>query len=161
VEAVVTGTACALLAEKLMGRGWLMATAESCTGGLIAGACTSLAGSSQWFDCAFVTYSNEAKTRMLGVDAALVATHGAVSEAVARAMAAGAVRQSRATVSAAVTGIAGPGGGSVDKPVGLVWFGFQVDGVLTSERMHFSGDRAAIRAATVAHALAGLVQRVG
>jgi nicotinamide-nucleotide amidase len=101
----------------------MMATAESCTGGLIAGACTDLAGSSNWFERGFVTYSNEAKTELLGVDAALIATHGAVSEVVARAMAFGAARHSRAKVSVAVTGVAGPGGGSADKPVGtgVVW----------------------------------------
>ncbi|RYF42714.1 MAG: CinA family protein [Comamonadaceae bacterium] len=136
----------------------MLATAESCTGGLIAGACTSLAGSSDWFDAGFVTYSNEAKTAMLGVDAALIQAHGAVSEVVARAMAFGAVRHSRAKASVAVTGIAGPGGGSAGKPVGTVWFGFQIDGVLSSEAMHFAGDRAAVREATVQHALGRLVQ---
>jgi len=149
---------CAQLADLLQKRGWMLATAESCTGGLIAGACTSLAGSSDWFDAGFVTYSNEAKAAMLGVDAALLQAHGAVSEVVARAMAFGAVRHSRAQVSVAVTGIAGPGGGSAAKPVGTVWFGFQVDGVLSSEVMHFGGDRAAVREATVRHALARLVQ---
>ena len=146
------------LAGKLQARSWMMATAESCTGGLIAGACTDLAGSSNWFERGFVTYSNEAKTELLGVDAALIATHGAVSEVVARAMAFGAARHSRAKVSVAVTGVAGPGGGSADKPVGLVWFGFSVDGVLKSEKQHFSGDRATVRAATVAHALLRLNQ---
>lgn len=146
------------LADKLQARGWMMATAESCTGGLIAGACTDLAGSSNWFERGFVTYSNEAKTELLGVDAALIATHGAVSEVVARAMAFGAVRHSHAQASVAVTGVAGPGGGSAEKPVGLVWFGFSVDGVLTSEKQHFPGDRAAVRAATVAHALLRLNQ---
>ena len=148
----------AQLADLLRNRGWMLATAESCTGGLIAGACTSLAGSSDWFDAGFVTYSNEAKAAMLGVDTALLQAHGAVSEVVARAMAFGAVRHSRAQVSVAVTGIAGPGGGSASKPVGTVWFGFQADGVLSSEVMHFGGDRAAVREATVRHALARLVQ---
>lgn len=151
----------AQLADLLRKRGWMLATAESCTGGLIAGACTSLAGSSDWFDAGFVTYSNEAKTAMLGVDAALLDAHGAVSEVVARAMAFGAVRHSRAKVSVAVTGIAGPGGGSAAKPVGTVWFGFQVDGVLSSEVVHFAGDRAAVREATVQHALGRLVQLLG
>ncbi|MEO7642125.1 MAG: nicotinamide-nucleotide amidohydrolase family protein, partial [Ramlibacter sp.] len=113
----------AQLADLLRKRGWKLATAESCTGGLIAGACTGLAGSSDWFDAGFVTYSNEAKTAMLGVDEALLAAHGAVSEVVVRAMAFGAVRHSRAQVSVAGTGIAGPGGGSATKPVGMVWFG--------------------------------------
>lgn len=148
------------LAERLRTRGWYLATAESCTGGLIASACTDLAGSSNWFDRGFVTYSNEAKTEMLGVDASLVAQQGAVSEVVARAMAHGAVRHSRARVAVAVTGIAGPGGGSPDKPVGLVWFGFMVDGRLASESQRFAGDRAAVRAATVRHALARLLALV-
>ena len=148
------------LAAALMDRGWMLATAESCTGGLIAAACTELAGSSDWFERGFVTYSDEAKTELLDVDAALIATHGAVSEVVARAMAFGAVRHSRARVGVAVTGIAGPSGGSKDKPVGTVWFGFMVDGRLTSEMKHFDGDRAAVRKATVAYALDGLLLRI-
>ena len=148
----------AQLAQALKDKGWKLATAESCTGGMIAAACTDLAGSSDWFERGFVTYSNEAKTELLGVDAALIAAHGAVSEVVARAMAFGAVRHSRAQVSVAVTGIAGPGGGSTDKPVGTVWFGFMVDGLLTGETRHFEGDRAAVRAATVRYAIARLVE---
>nr|WP_240980112.1 CinA family protein [Ramlibacter agri] len=136
----------------------MLATAESCTGGLIAAACTDLSGSSNWFERGFVSYSNAAKTELLGVDAALVAQHGAVSEVVARAMAFGAVRHSQARVSVAVTGVAGPTGGTPDKPVGLVWFGFQVDGLLTSEQKRFPGDRAAVRAATVRHALQRLLE---
>jgi nicotinamide-nucleotide amidase len=107
----------------------MLATAESCTGGMIAAACTDLAGSSQWFERGFVTYSNEAKTELLGVPAGLIATHGAVSESVARAMALGAVAHSRAQVAVAVTGIAGPTGGTADKPVGTVWFGWNVRAV--------------------------------
>jgi nicotinamide-nucleotide amidase len=145
------------LADLLRARGWLLATAESCTGGLIAGACTDLSGSSDWFERGFVSYSNAAKTELLGVDPALIAQHGAVSEVVARAMAFGAVRHSQARVSVAVTGVAGPTGGSADKPVGTVWFGFQVDGVLSSELRRFDGDRAAVRHATVLHALQRLV----
>jgi nicotinamide-nucleotide amidase len=148
------------LAAALMDRGWMLATAESCTGGMIAAACTDLAGSSDWFERGFVTYSDEAKTELLDVDAALIHTHGAVSEVVARAMAFGAVRHSRARVSVAVTGIAGPSGGSKDKPVGTVWFGFMIDGRLTSEMKRFDGDRAAVRTATVAHALDGLLLRI-
>jgi nicotinamide-nucleotide amidase len=158
MEALVTDIE--RLAAVLKERGWMLATAESCTGGLIAAACTALAGSSDWFERGFVTYSNEAKTESLGVDAAQVAEHGAVSEVVARAMAFGAVRHSRARVSVAVTGIAGPTGGSADKPVGTVWFGFMVDGLLTSETRRFDGDRAQVRAATVAHAVAGLLHRL-
>jgi nicotinamide-nucleotide amidase len=150
--------AVARLAEGLQDLGWKLATAESCTGGMIAAACTDLAGSSNWFERGFVTYSNEAKTELLGVDPALIAAHGAVSEVVARAMAFGAIRHSHAQVSVAVTGVAGPAGGSQDKPVGTVWFGFQVDGRLTSETRHFSGDRAAVRAATVRHALNRLLE---
>jgi nicotinamide-nucleotide amidase len=141
-------------------RQWMLATAESCTGGLIAAACTELAGSSNWFERGFVTYSNEAKSESLGVDARLIEENGAVSEVVARAMAFGAVRYSKARVSVAVTGIAGPTGGSKDKPVGTVWFGFMVDGRLDSETMRFEGDRAAVRQATVAYAVDGLLKRI-
>lgn len=150
----------ARLADDLLARGWMMATAESCTGGLIAGACTELAGSSQWFERGFVTYSNEAKAQMLSVDPALIDAHGAVSEVVARAMAHGAVRHSQARVAVAVTGVAGPSGGSVAKPVGTVWFGFMVDGRLTSETRRFEGDRAQVRAATVRHALYRLIDLI-
>lgn len=145
------------LAAQLRAKGWMMATAESCTGGLIAGACTDLAGSSDWFERGFVSYSNAAKTELLGVDAALIAQHGAVSEPVARAMAQGAVAHAHAQVAVAVTGVAGPGGGSVDKPVGLVWFGWAVPGGVHTEVQRFDGDRAAVRAATVHHALARLL----
>lgn len=148
------------LATLLLDRGWMLAAAESCTGGLIAAACTELPGSSRWFDRGFVTYSNEAKVDLLQVDAAAIAAHGAVSEVVARAMAFGAVRHSQARVSVAVTGIAGPDGGSKDKPVGTVWFAFMVDGRLTSEVKRFKGDRSAVRSATVAHALDGLLARL-
>ena len=148
-----TEALCERLAQALQARGWMMATAESCTGGMIAAACTDLSGSSLWFERGFVTYSNEAKQEMLGVDPELIARHGAVSELVARAMAFGAVRHSRARVGVAVTGIAGPTGGNPQKPVGTVWFGFQVDGRLSSEMRRFDGDRAEIRTATVQHAL--------
>jgi nicotinamide-nucleotide amidase len=146
------------LSTRLLDKGWMLATAESCTGGMIAAACTDLSGSSNWFERGFVTYSNEAKTEMLGVDPALIQAHGAVSEVVARAMAFGAVRHSRAQVSVAVTGVAGPTGGSKEKPVGTVWFGFMVDGVLSSETKRFHGDRAAVRAATVQYAFERLLQ---
>jgi len=146
------------LAAALTQRGWMMTSAESCTGGLIAAACTDLAGSSDWFERGFVSYSNAAKTELLGVPAHVIARHGAVSEPVARAMARGAVAHARAHASVAVTGVAGPGGGSVDKPVGTVWFGWHVPGVTETECRHFDGDRAAVRAQTVAHALARLLQ---
>lgn len=151
---------CAQLAQALLDRQWRMATAESCTGGLIAASCTDLAGSSAWFERGFVTYSNEAKSELLGVDPALIAAQGAVSEVVARAMAFGAVRQSRAQAAVAVTGVAGPSGGSPDKPVGTVWFGFSVDGRLSSELQHFDGDRHAVRQASVEHALRRLLALV-
>ncbi|MCE3272786.1 MAG: nicotinamide-nucleotide amidohydrolase family protein [Ramlibacter sp.] len=153
-----TSQLCAQVARVLLARGWKLATAESCTGGMIAAACTDLAGSSNWFERGFVTYSNEAKVDSLGVDAGLIAQHGAVSEVVARAMAFGAIRHSLAQASVAVTGVAGPSGGSAEKPVGTVWFGFQVDGRLSSERRHFDGDRAAVRTATVQHALRRLLE---
>jgi len=150
-----------LLAGLLQQRGWMLAAAESCTGGLIAAACTDLAGSSNWFERGFVTYSDQAKTELLGVDAVLIARHGAVSEPVARAMAEGAVARSHAQVGIAVTGVAGPSGGSAAKPVGTVWFGWCVQGRVTSELKHFDGDRAAVRAATVRHALRILVALLG
>ena len=145
------------IADLLQKKGWMLATAESCTGGLIAAACTDLAGSSNWFERGFVTYSNAAKTEMLGVDAALIAVHGAVSEAVVQAMAAGALAHAQAQVSLAVTGVAGPGGGSADKPVGTVWLAWCVGGTVHTELKHFPGDRAAVRAATVTHAFDRLV----
>jgi nicotinamide-nucleotide amidase len=145
------------LAAQLRAKGWMMATAESCTGGLIAGVCTDLAGSSDWFERGFVTYSNAAKTELLGVDAALIVQHGAVSETVARAMAQGAVAHSHAQVAVAVTGVAGPAGGSVEKPVGTVWFGWAVPGGVHTQVQRFDGDRAAVRAATVRHALQRLL----
>jgi nicotinamide-nucleotide amidase len=146
------------LADLLLEKKWLLATAESCTGGLVAGACTDLRGSSNWFERGFITYSNDAKTEMLGVEAALLARRGAVSEQAAQAMAQGALAHSRAQVAVAVTGVAGPTGGSRAKPVGTVWFGFAVPGQLLTEKMHFMGDRAAVRAATVYHALKRLVE---
>ncbi len=146
------------LAARLLARRWLLATAESCTGGLIAGACTDLSGSSNWFERGFVSYSNAAKTELLGVPAALIEQHGAVSEPVARAMAAGALRHSTAHVAVAVTGVAGPTGGTTDKPVGLVWFGFALPDRVLTEQMNFAGDRATVRAATVHHALSRLLE---
>ena len=160
-QELLTPVSIGLLADLMLKNGLLLATAESCTGGMIAAACTDLAGSSAWFERGFVTYSNAAKTDMLGVDAALIAQHGAVSEPVARAMAFGAIRHSNAQVSVAVTGVAGPAGGSVDKPVGTVWFAWSVRGSLCSEIMCFSGDRATVREATVQHAVARLLTLTG
>jgi nicotinamide-nucleotide amidase len=148
------------LADRLTSLGWMMATAESCTGGLIAAQCTDLPGSSRWFDRGLVTYSNAAKSDLLGVDAALIDVHGAVSESVARAMALGAVYRTNARVSVAVTGIAGPDGGSDAKPVGTVWFGWCIDGLVYSECQLFSGDRQLVRQASSIHALSGLVKRL-
>jgi nicotinamide-nucleotide amidase len=145
------------LADCLQKKHWQLATAESCTGGLISAACTELAGSSVWFERGFVTYSNAAKTELLGVDSALIEQHGAVSEEVARAMVQGAIRHSRAQVAVAVTGVAGPSGGSAAKPVGTVCFGFMVDGQLSSETRRFAGERRQVRQATVHHALQGLL----
>jgi nicotinamide-nucleotide amidase len=148
------------LAAALRARGWRLATAESCTGGLIAATCTALAGSSDWFDRGFVTYSNAAKTEQLGVNATLIAAHGAVSEAVARAMAEGALLHSAADVAVAVTGIAGPGGAVPGKPVGTVWFAWAGrDRPTHSECQRFEGDRAAVRDATVLQALRVMQER--
>ena len=151
---------CQALAQSLMAREWLMTTAESCTGGMIAARCTDLAGSSAWFERGFVTYSNAAKEELLGVDAQLISQHGAVSEAVAKAMALGAFQNARAQVSVAVTGVAGPTGGNVDKPVGTVWFAWCINGAVDAQKMFFPGDRAAVREATTAHALQGLLTRI-
>ncbi len=142
---------------RLLARRHLLATAESCTGGMIAAACTDLSGSSQWFERGFVTYSNEAKAEMLAVPPGLIEEHGAVSESVARAMADGALAHSRAQVSLAVTGIAGPTGGTEAKPVGTVWFAWCVGGETHSEMQHFAGDRAAVRTATLRYALKRLL----
>lgn len=155
-----TSTLAQTLAHRLMARGWLLVTAESCTGGMIAARCTDLSGSSAWFDRGFVTYSNDAKTELLGVDRQLIVQEGAVSEAVARAMAQGAVAHSQAQVAVAVTGVAGPTGGTIDKPVGTVWLAWCIQGVVDAERVLFTGDRAAVREATTQHALQGLVQRL-
>lgn len=142
-------------------RGQRIATAESCTGGLIAGCLTEIAGSSDVVDRGFVTYSNDAKMDMLGVPAKLIADHGAVSEPVARAMAEGALQRSLASVTVAVTGVAGPGGGTAEKPVGLVHFAVASNDQPTlSKHEIFKGDRRAIRLATVAVALELLIETV-
>ena len=142
---------------KLVGA--LIATAESCTGGGVAEAITRIPGSSAWFDRGFVTYSNGAKQRMLGVRAATLARHGAVSEAAARQMAAGALRKSDAELAVAITGIAGPGGGSRDKPVGLVWFAWATrGGTILTESRRLRGGRDAVRRQSVRRALEGLME---
>ena len=143
---------------RLKKRRWMLATVESCTGGWVAEAVTAIAGSSEWFERGFVTYSNAAKHEMLGVAVDLIERYGAVSEEVARAMAVGALRHSRAQIALSITGVAGPSGGSVDKPVGLVCFGWAT-GNLTQvvETKRFSGDREAVRRAAVQHALQGVL----
>lgn len=146
------------LADALRARGWRIATAESCTGGLIAAACTAVAGSSDWFERGFVTYSNAAKTELLGVDAALVAAHGAVSEPVARAMCEGALEKAPVQLAVAVTGIAGPGGAVPGKPVGTVWVGWGTPGAVQTRLLQLQGDRAAVREQTVAFALQALLE---
>ncbi len=154
IDAALQAAAVATL-DRLRARATMAATAESCTGGLIAAALTEIAGSSDVVDRGFVTYSNAAKSTMLGVPPALIERHGAVSEATARAMAEGALARSDAGIAVAVTGVAGPGGGSADKPVGTVWFGLAATGRPTEAERHvFLGDRAAVRRATVLRALA-------
>ena len=150
------------LIRRAAAAGLMIATAESCTGGLIAGLLTEIAGSSAVVERGFVTYSNDAKTELLGVDAALIEAHGAVSEAVARAMAAGALRHSRAQVSVAVTGVAGPTGGSAEKPVGTVFIAWALDGQPPRvRRLQLPGDREAVRHQTVRIALEGLLELLG
>lgn len=149
------------IAERLRQRHWMLATAESCTGGGIAQALTALEGSSVWFDGAFVTYSNDAKQAMLGVRTATLAAHGAVSQATAIEMACGAIADARSQVSCAVTGIAGPGGGSPAKPVGTVCFAWALPGqppTATTRRLF--GDRAAVREQSIRVALDGLLVRL-
>jgi nicotinamide-nucleotide amidase len=156
LEALAARLGAALLAERLM-----LATAESCTGGWVSQCLTAIAGSSAWFERGFVTYSNAAKQEMLGVPEATLAAHGAVSQPVAVAMAEGALRHSRADWAVAVTGIAGPDGGSAEKPVGTVCFAWAVrGGATTTETRHFAGGREAVRAQSAACALAGLIERL-
>ena len=151
------------LAAALRARGWRLATAESCTGGLVAAACTELAGSSDWFESGWVTYSNAAKTQCLAVPATLIERVGAVSEDVAQAMARGALAAAGVQLALAVTGIAGPGGGSAAKPVGTVWVALAWQPAPTSavdsaaHCLQLQGDRTAIRAQTVAWGLDWLV----
>jgi nicotinamide-nucleotide amidase len=152
IDSLAAQLGAALLARKLM-----IATAESCTGGLVAAAITSIAGSSDWFDRGFVTYSNQAKHDMLGVPLELIEQHGAVSEEVAHAMAEGALKQSVAQVAISITGIAGPSGGSAQKPVGTVWLGVALrtpQGITIQASLHhYSGDRAHVRLQAATDAL--------
>lgn len=149
-----------LVGEALGARGWMLATAESCTGGGISHALTEVAGSSAWFECGFVTYSNASKQRLLGVSGDTLARHGAVSEATAREMARGAQARGVAHVAVAVTGIAGPTGGSVEKPVGMVCFAWAVGDALDSTTLQLRGDRAQVRNTAVVRALEGVLRRV-
>lgn len=149
------------LVDTLRARGWTLATAESCTGGGVAHAVTAIPGSSDVFDRGFVTYSNRAKTEMLGVPAAAIAGEGAVSEVVAAAMAEGALRASGADVVVAITGVAGPGGGTPAKPVGTVCFAWATrDGAGEVRTSHLEGDREAVRAASVRFAIDGVLALV-
>ena len=149
------------LALELTASGWKMATAESCTGGWIAKCCTDLAGSSAWFECGYVTYSDVAKKDALGVDSRILQEAGSVSRAVALQMAEGARRRAGVEITVAVTGIAGPDGGTLDKPLGTVWFAWsRKDHSPDAEVVCFRGDRDAVRRQTVAHALRGLIERL-
>ena len=148
---------CGLLLQQ---HHWLLSTAESCTGGWVAQTITAIAGSSAWFDRGFVTYSNAAKQEMLGVSATTLEIHGAVSEATVLAMAQGALKYSHAQVSLAVSGIAGPSGGSVEKPVGTVWIGWAFPEKIFAIPFLFTGDRTAIRQQAVHAALSQLQQEL-
>ena len=143
---------------QLMAQGAVLATAESCTGGWVAQTVTSLAGSSNWFDAGFVTYSNRAKERMLGVQAQTLIDHGAVSEAVVLQMAHGACANSNASYSVAISGVAGPGGGSDEKPVGTVWIAWMTPEKTSAKKFLFDGDRKSVRKQAVAEALQGLLK---
>jgi len=149
------------LGQRLVMRGLMLSTAESCTGGWIAQAVTDIPGSSQWFDRGFVTYSNDAKQDMLGVSSEVLGTYGAVSEQTVREMVQGALERSGAQIAVAVSGIAGPGGGSIEKPVGLVWIAWALkQGATTAQAAHFSGSRREIRRQSVKTALQGLLDLV-
>lgn len=144
--------------QALIARGWMLATAESCTGGWVGEAVTAVPGSSVWYDRGFITYTNASKQEMLGVQAETLAQHGAVSEETVREMAAGVLRHSQAHISLSISGIAGPTGGSPDKPVGTVCFAWCIkNGPLKSERHIFAGDRHAVRQQAVFHALRGVL----
>ena len=150
------------LGRLLQQRGQLLATAESCTGGWVAKTMTDVAGSSAWFDCGFVTYSNQSKQRLLGVESDFIAAHGAVSEAVVKAMVDGALANSSASLALAVSGVAGPGGGTPEKPVGTVWFAWGSSlGDGRVQRELFGGDREAVRRQAVVTALKGALTFLG
>ena len=146
------------LGQRLKASKAMLVTAESCTGGWAAQLVTSVPGSSEWFERGFVSYSNAAKQELLGVRAETLARHGAVSEQTAREMAQGALARSKATVALAVTGVAGPGGGSAEKPVGMVCFAWARRQTIRTETIHFSGDRESVRRQSVIHALEGVLK---
>ena len=146
------------VAEVLLARRWMLVTAESCTGGLVASRCTDMPGSSRWFFGGFVTYDNRAKMVWLHVREETLRQHGAVSAQTVREMAAGALARSGAQVALAISGIAGPTGGTPKKPVGTVWIAWAGPNEVTAERFHFAGDRAAVRQAAAEAALAGVVR---
>ncbi len=146
------------LAKTLKARGLLCATAESCTGGLIGAALTSVSGSSEWYVGGVVSYANSVKTGLLGVAEADLEAQGAVSEPVVRSMALGACRATGADMACAVSGVAGPGGGTPDKPVGTVWIGWSLHGETRARKFHFSGDRDEVRAQTVREAVRGMLE---
>jgi len=149
------------LGERLLARGWLLATAESCTGGWISKVVTDIPGSSTWFDCGFVTYSNAAKRDMLGVREETLEREGAVSERTVIELAAGAIEHSRAQVAVAVSGIAGPSGGSAEKPLGTVWFAWAFPGsAIQTQRLQFAGNREEVRHQAVRIALEVLLERL-
>jgi nicotinamide-nucleotide amidase len=149
------------LGARLLERGEVLATAESCTGGWVSMCVTAIAGSSAWFDRGFVTYSNAAKADMLGVSKKTIVRHGAVSEPVVLEMAGAALQRSRAQWALAISGVAGPAGGTPEKPVGTVCFAWAgPDGFVEAETCHFAGDREAVRRASVEHALRGLLGRL-
>lgn len=150
----------ATLSDRLLVKGWRVACAESCTGGWIAKCCTDQAGSSAWFERGLVAYSYKAKRDLLGVDEKMLLKSGAVSREVALQMAEGARLRAQVATALSVTGISGPGGGTADKPVGTVWFGWSVNGKCDAEQLQFGGDRDAVRRHTVAHALQGLIDRL-
>ena len=151
----------ARVGKLLQQRGLLLTTAESCTGGGVAHAITDIPGSSDWFDCGYITYSNASKTELLDVPAALIAQHGTVSEEIAAAMAQGALSNSNAHVTLSTTGIAGPGGAVPGKPVGTICFGWAKGDEVHTERLVLTGDRQQIREQTVAHALRGMLRFLG
>lgn len=147
-----------LLGEKLLANGWRVATAESCTGGGISAAITAIAGSSSWFEYGIVSYANSAKEKLLNVNSQTLLEHGAVSQAVVEQMVIGILSLSDADIAVAVSGVAGPSGGTAEKPVGTVWFAWGLaSGEISSECFHFVGDRASVQSQAVAQGLKGLL----